>query len=148
MSDWDVEARSGCACLAIATLPSAGITALPPTNLQVTNIGQHVRIILLRLGRERSRLYVLNGVAWAVVFFLVRILPSPYLFYKMVDCSYKGYSTADFAIAWATMPIPFVLNSFWFHLLASGVARFLARPPPIAELLAAEERPASRAKRR
>lgn len=115
--------------------------------MQVTNVGQHVRIILLRLGRERSRLYVLNGVAWAAVFFMVRILPSPYLFYKMVDCSYKDYSTADFVIAWLTMPIPFVLNSFWFHLLASGVSRFMARPPPIAELLA-EERPSSRAKRR
>ena len=113
----------------------------------MTNIGQHVRIILMRLGRERSRLYIINGVAWAASFFVVRILPSPYLFYKMVDCSYSAYSTTDFVIAWLTMPIPFVLNSFWFHLLATGVMRFLAKPPPIDELLAAE-RPASRAKRR
>jgi len=92
---------------------------------EVTNIGQHVRIILLKLGHERSRLYLVNGVAWAVSFFVVRILPSPYLFYKMADCSYAAFSRADFVVAWATMPIPFVLNSFWFYLLASGVLRFL-----------------------
>ena len=92
---------------------------------EVTNIGQHVRIILLKLGHERSRIYLVNGVAWAVSFFVVRILPSPYLFYKMADCSYAAFSRADFVVAWATMPIPFVLNSFWFYLLASGVLRFL-----------------------
>lgn len=106
----------------------------------MTNIGQHVRIILLRLGMERTRLYMFNGVGWAAVFFLVRILPSPYIFYKMVDCSYSAYTRADFCIAWLTMPIPFILNSFWFYLLATGVLRLLAKPPPTPELLA-DDRP-------
>lgn len=91
---------------------------------ELTNLGQHLRILLLKLGHEASRLYLWNGVAWAVAFFVVRILPSPYFFYKLVSSSYEQYSTFDFYLAAATVPLPFMLNSFWFYMLSIGVLNF------------------------
>ena len=48
-----------------------------------------------------------------VAFFVVRILPSPFMVYKMVYGSYAAYSAFDFGLAVATTPLPFVLNSYW-----------------------------------
>ena len=94
---------------------------------EVTNFGQNARIILLRLGHEHTTLYLVNGVCWAASFFIVRIVPSPFLFYAMVYGSYEHFSDADFYIAASTMPIPFLLNSFWFWLLVSGLRKLLEK---------------------
>ena len=76
-------------------------------------------------------MYLVNGIGWAVAFFVVRILPTPYLFYKMVYSSYERYSHLEFRVAICTMPIPFMLNSFWFYLLFTGVMKFIRKKGPV-----------------
>jgi hypothetical protein len=51
---------------------------------EFTNVGQHTRMLLLKLGYESTRLYTVIGVSWVTAFFLIRILPSPFIFYLIV----------------------------------------------------------------
>jgi hypothetical protein len=46
---------------------------------QLTNVGQHARVMLTKLGFESSRLYAAVGMGWVGSFFLVRILPAPFI---------------------------------------------------------------------
>ena len=43
----------------------------------------------------------------------VRIVPGPYLFYKLVYGNYASYNTFDFCLMMLTCPLPFMLNSYW-----------------------------------
>jgi hypothetical protein len=46
----------------------------------------------------------------------VRIVPAPYLFYKLCRGNYAAYNTFDFSLMVATCPLPFMLNTYWFYL--------------------------------
>jgi len=107
---------------------------------EITNIGQHLRIILQKLGFEKSRSYMINGVSWAVGFVLIRILPAPFFMYKILSGSYAQFSTFDFLLASLLMPIPFMLNAFWFYMIVLGVFKAVgkgkkpaARPASVAQ---------------
>jgi len=102
---------------------------------EATNVGQHVRMILLKLSLEHTKAYVANGVGWAIAFFVLRIVPSPYLFSKLWHGSYAEVSSFDFFITATTVPLPFILNSYWCPppaAAAAALARRAAREPTIA----------------
>ena len=80
---------------------------------EVTNIGQHSRMILLKLGLEEFVIYSIIGVSWVIMFFTVRIAPSPYLFYHLVNGNYASFTTGEFWCVACLCPLPFVLNSYW-----------------------------------
>ena len=82
-------------------------------------------MILLKLGLEDQRVYIYIGVSWVVAFFLVRILPSPYLFFHLVNGNYSSYTSWEFWCVFFLTPLPFILNSYWFYLLFTGVIKFL-----------------------
>ena len=63
--------------------------------------------------------------SWVVTFFVVRILPSPYLFYHLVNGNYSAYTPYQFWCVFFLTPLPFILNSYWFYLLFTGVVKFL-----------------------
>ena len=94
---------------------------------EVTNVGQHSRQILLRLGLTHKKLYMVVGVSWIALFFLVRIVPGPYFFYTLVQGEYASYNGFDYALMMLTCPIPFMLNSYWFYLLVRGLISFLQK---------------------
>ena len=84
-------------------------------------------MIMLKLGYGHTLAYAANGIAWVMSFFLVRILPSPYMVYQIVYADYAAYTTADLLITLCTTPLPFMLNSYWFYLLFNGVIKFLSK---------------------
>jgi len=92
---------------------------------ELTNVGQHARMILLKLGLEDKLFYTIIGISWVVTFFVVRILPSPYLFYHLVNGNYSAYTPYQFWCVFFLTPLPFILNSYWFYLLFTGVVKFL-----------------------
>lgn len=94
---------------------------------ELSNIGQHGRMLLLKLGYERSTAYRYIGTGWVVAFFFIRILPSPYMGYHMLHGNYAAFSPFEFGVTLACTPLPFILNSYWFYLLFTGVVKFLAR---------------------
>lgn len=80
---------------------------------EVTNIGQHARMLLLKLGFEETKLYSIVGVSWVVSFFIVRIVPSPYCFFHLVNGNYSSFTTGEFWCVFFLTPLPFILNSYW-----------------------------------
>lgn len=70
-------------------------------------------MLLLRLGLEEKPIYKVIGVSWVVLFFGVRILPSPYLFFHLVNGNYAAYSAYEFWCVFVLTPLPFMLNSYW-----------------------------------
>ena len=67
---------------------------------EITNVGQHLRVMLLKLGLDNRLAYTMIGVSWVVAFFVVRILPSPYIFYHLVKGNYSAFTTGEFWCAW------------------------------------------------
>ena len=82
-------------------------------------------MMLLRLGLDTHFAYTIIGVTWVAAFFVVRILPSPYLFFYMVNGNYAAFSAFEFWTFFFTTPLPFMLNSYWFYLLFVGIVKFL-----------------------
>ena len=113
---------------------------------EVTNIGQHTRMILYKLGLKHTRTYLVVGVSWILLFFVVRIVPGPYLFYKLCRGSYAAYNTFDFVLMMTTCPLPFMLNLYWFYLLVRGLISFLDESPPAREAREARREAAKVAK--
>ena len=101
---------------------------------EVTGLPQHARMMMLKLGREAAPLYILVGVGWTLSFFLVRILPTPFLLQQLVwaESSRRGWAEREVAPfdAWfaaLTVPLPFVLNLYWFYLLVAGALKVLRK---------------------
>ena len=97
---------------------------------ELTNIGQHCRMILLKLGLEGKKIYTFIGVSWVISFFVIRIAPSPYFFYHLVNGNYAAYTNWEFWCVFFLTPLPFILNSYWFYLLVSGVVKHLTKKKP------------------
>ena len=89
---------------------------------EVTNIGQHARMIILKLGLEDKLAYTIIGVSWVIGFFLVRILPSPYLAYQLLKGSYGEYSNYEVR----RLARAFAHDSA--HDLAHALPRAISRP--------------------
>ena len=51
-----------CRCDRSCLCTNALTPSSPWAGTQATNIGQHIRIIMLKLGYERTRAYLINGV--------------------------------------------------------------------------------------
>ena len=96
---------------------------------EVTGVLQHPRMILLKLGLDGNLCYVAVGAGWTISFFFVRIAPSPVLLYALLRTpdEWQAFSTFDFAVAVSTVPLPFLLNGYWFYALVAGLLKFLRK---------------------
>ena len=96
--------------------------------MQVTNIGQNAYLIA-----SRGRLLpgeIPIGVMWIASFFLVRILPVPWLLYAYVKTMVLqscGLELAELVVGRATVPIPMLLNLFWFQKMMKKLMRMSRR---------------------
>ena len=66
------------------------------------------------------------SLAWAFSFFVVRVVPLPYLIYAFVTNVVPGCTlTATWmhVLSLVTLPIPILLNSYWFYLIVSSAMK-------------------------
>ena len=84
-------------------------------------------MILLRFGLHERPAYTVIGLTWCASFFLVRIVPSPYVAYHLLYADYALFSRFQFWCVVLLTPLPFILNSYWFFLLIGGVLKFLEK---------------------
>uniref|UniRef100_A0A7S2IN13 TLC domain-containing protein n=1 Tax=Haptolina brevifila TaxID=156173 RepID=A0A7S2IN13_9EUKA len=95
---------------------------------EVTNIGQNLFLLA-----NRSKLLpyeVPVGVGWIISFFVIRVLPVPWLIWayaKVVLLQSCGLTTGETVAAAVCVPIPFGLNLYWFQKIISKALRMLSR---------------------
>ena len=97
---------------------------------EVTNIGQNL-FMLANRGKV-SFLQAVElpiGVLWMLAFFVVRILPVPYILYSYVNTMVLalgcGVSSAEWIAGLIMIPIPVCLNLFWFQKILKKASRML-----------------------
>ncbi|XP_066281224.1 TLC domain-containing protein 4-like [Branchiostoma lanceolatum] len=77
----------------------------------------HIRMILYRLGQERSRLYLLNGILMLVTFFACRVAPIP-LWFQLAEPMATGELYEIGPLLFFTVivltPIVYGMNIYWF----------------------------------
>lgn len=96
----------------------------PLVHLAVFFLPQH--------GMAGGVLFLVIGISLLVVFFCVRILPAPWLYFSM-GATWGYWQASDYAIQtiWLlTIPLPPMLNSFWFFKLVNGAVKKLAPAKP------------------
>ena len=78
--------------------------------------------VLLRLGHEHTLAYILVGLSWTVSFLVVRMAPAPYLIVELFDPGLlASFAPFDFWFAVCTVPLPFLLNTYWGRLHIEGM---------------------------
>lgn len=97
---------------------------------ELTNIGQNAFVLAGRGKLLGDAAEVAIGVLWMLSFFVVRIIPVPAIAYFIVDSHLLtthscGLSTAWWWISVTTVPIPVMLNCFWFYKMVRKALRML-----------------------
>jgi len=69
------------------------------------------------------------GIAWIVSFFAIRIVPKPYIVYAyyelLLTSGSCGLTPTERVLGIATVPLPLLLNTWWFYLMIVGAIQAL-----------------------
>ena len=80
-----------------------------------------------RLGGAAAELW--TGVAWLLAFAVWRILPIPVVAYAWYHLHFAdescGFSPAEWWTSCLSIPVPLLLNSFWFYKMLAKAAKTL-----------------------
>jgi hypothetical protein len=85
---------------------------------EVTNIGQNLFLLSNKIDLFPGGIVI--GSLWALSFFVVRVVPVPWLVYaycKLFLFQSCGLSTFQLVLGLVTVPIPMCLNLYWFYLI-------------------------------
>jgi hypothetical protein len=97
---------------------------------EVTNIGLNLRWLLQRGKLASDDTVTVLSVVWAFAFMVIRILPVPFLIYYYCVTVVPGCaldSSIVHAVAVVCIPIPIMLNTYWFNLIV-GMAMKKLKP--------------------
>jgi hypothetical protein len=99
-------------------------TSHSSTTLTTEYYTQNVFLLVNKGKFGSASLNHIIGVIWAVSFFVVRILPIPWVFsgyYETVFGACGGVKAFDRIVAALTIPVPIMLNVYWFSLIIRKV---------------------------
>lgn len=94
---------------------------------ELTNVGQNLFHFCNKCAAP-PQLTAVVGVGWLLAFFVVRIVPLPWLVYQYVTLHLQGavgQTAVETGISLLTIPLPFMLNIYWFKMLVSKGLRML-----------------------
>eukprot|EP00762_Andalucia_godoyi_P007136 ANDGO_01874.mRNA.1 Transmembrane protein 56 homolog B len=86
----------------------------------------NLRWQLYTVGRDKTQLYLGNGVALVVVFFVVRIVMYPFIVYHLASNTPAIVHELGIGVAlayWLGTAVGGLLNHYWFYLLAKGLLK-------------------------
>jgi len=94
---------------------------------ELTNILQNAFHFCNKLGASFTVLLTV-GVSWIASFAICRILPMPWFVYQYVKLLFlqdvpSGVTTFDLVVTLLTVPLPFLLNTYWFRMLVKKALR-------------------------
>lgn len=93
---------------------------------ELSNIGNNL-YELAKLRKYSDGAVTRIGLLWIVSFFLVRIVPAPYIAYAygLLLRTGCGLSTFERVVSLITVPIPMMLNGWWAYLMIAGARKAL-----------------------
>ncbi|CAD7936323.1 unnamed protein product [Amoebophrya sp. A25] len=96
---------------------------------EASNIFVNLRWLLEnRPGWDTSSAYYITGISMLFVFFIIRVLPMPWIAFHWVrPSSYAHCSTFQTMIFLLLLPIPLYLNAFWFKLMVKKAIRVITK---------------------
>ena len=94
---------------------------------ELTNIGQNLYLVLREF---KSSFEMPIAVLWMLSFFVVRVLPVPWLLYVLIRIVSQGADSCsitvfDLSLSLVTVPIPIGLNLFWFSKMVAKAQRMV-----------------------
>lgn len=94
---------------------------------EASNVFMVSRYFCKRLGMtESSPVYVTVCVLWLLSFFALRIVPIPTLLDTYVNGNFDTFGPVELYVSSATLPIPSMLNMYWFYQMAMVGVRMLS----------------------
>jgi len=99
---------------------------------EITNIGQNLFMLANRGGvKALKAIEAPVGILWMLAFFLVRIVPVPYIAYAYYNTLIAGggcgLPMAPWIASLIMCPIPVALNMFWFQKIVKKAIRMLGK---------------------
>jgi len=85
---------------------------------EITNVFLNLREMFTALGIDNT----ITSLIWAIQFLIVRILPLPLIIYFFCMGDYSSFSLGLKVLSALTVPIPFLLNVYWFSFIVDGFA--------------------------
>jgi hypothetical protein len=89
----------------------------------------NMRWFLHESGMKEGSLYLINGLLMILVFFVCRIVPTPFIFYKFI-VQWNDMVSQNFPVVFATILLPIMittLNYYWFYKMISGLISVLTK---------------------
>ena len=92
---------------------------------EVTNFNMSLRWYLMKTNREGGSLYFWNGILWIPLFFCVRVAVIPNLVDRYLNSDWSALGVNETWAARLLLPVPVMLNLYWFGLIITTAVRFL-----------------------
>jgi len=92
---------------------------------EVTNFNMSLRWFLMKAKLENSKLYLWNGLTWLPLFFCIRVMVIPNLIDALLHSDWEVLTTGEKWTARLLLPIPMLLNTYWWWLILSKAIAFL-----------------------
>ena len=92
---------------------------------ELSNIGQNIYNIYNALPIQHT-LSLPIGITWIVLFAACRIVIMPwvaYVYYELLVLPGCGYTPLERIVGLITVPIPSMMNVWWFYLLIAGAIK-------------------------
>ena len=92
---------------------------------EVTNFNMSLRWFLMKTKQEGGSVYFWNGILWIPLFFVVRVYVIPDLVDQYWNSDWSKLGPTETWAAGLLLPIPVMLNVYWFSQIVSGAVAFL-----------------------
>lgn len=87
---------------------------------------------ILQLGKKNSLLYAINGLLFAAVFIIFRVMVYPYLYWRYAQYSNLGFMEVPFSIPFCCNFACFLLMSLqlnWSYIILKECIKYIHREP-------------------
>lgn len=91
-----------------------------------TSFFVNFRWLLREAQLDNTKLYAVNGVFVLVTFLIIRILPIPWVAWCFVTAPKSTWTWAETIFAAIVVPMPPLLNVYWFSFIVKGVISFFS----------------------
>jgi len=97
---------------------------------ELSSLVVHLRWFFVVTNSTDRIVYLL--ISWSVVVAhtIVRVLPAPWIIYVFLSASYDRFTYQELILTCIFVPVPLILNLYWYFLVMLGVVAHLRGEPP------------------